>query len=335
MSGIMCSHCGHRTSGQSAKAFSSAYVPRHVVLWPGGFVSLLNTLQSRNALLRGFIFWNFIFLLAGILAGALLKERMITWWNKLKELHDEMQRKRRDMQRRALAELHARDYVRQTTQILEMYRGHVSADQVQPPQLEPLRVQAAYDRFLMARSERRVRERNVQEQDQQGVDEDGDVHMRTEEENNTMYDWSPTQGRMVHYRILENSSDASSGENYFQRTRDGNSYVRRYRPTSSEREDGMTDSDPEERLQPARRSSPELQEEPVDPTPNRFEDWGYLYTLIPQIEKIRVERIYEAVFLWSVLVHLCSHRVCHTPLVEGIDRCSQMARLSKKRKEQD
>ena len=113
------------------------------------------------------------------------------------------------------------------------------------------------------------------------VDEDGDVHMRTEEEEqNTIYDWSPTQARMVNYRILENSSDASSGESYFQRTRDGSSYVRRYRPTSSEREGGMTDSDPEDR--PARRSSsPEPQEEPVDPVPNRFEDWGYLYTLHP------------------------------------------------------
>ena len=228
--------------------------------------------------LRGFIFWNFIFLFVGMLAGALLKERVITWWNKLKELHDEMQRKRRDM-RRALAELHARDYVRQTTQMLEMYRGHVSDDQFQPPQLEPLRVnrvQAAYDRLLIARSERRVRERNPPEHNQQGVDADGDVRMRTEEENNAIYDWSPTQGRMVNYRILENSSGASSGESYLQRTRDGSSYVRRYRPTSSEREGGTTDSDPEDR--PARRSSPEPQEEPVNPVPNRFEDWGYLYT---------------------------------------------------------
>ena len=242
-------------------------------------------------------FLNFTFLFTGILAGTLLKERMITWWNKLKELEDEMQRKRRDMHQRALAELHARDYVRQTTQMLEMYKGHVSDDQVQPPQLEPLRVnrvQAAYDRFLIARSETRVRERNPPEHDQQGVDGDGDVHMSTEEENITIYDWSPTQGRMVNYRILENSSDASSGESYFQRTRDGSSYARRYRPTSSEREGGMTNSDPEDR--PARRSSPEPQEEPVDPVPNRFEDWGYLYTLIPQIEKIRVERIYEAGF---------------------------------------
>ncbi|CAK9041811.1 unnamed protein product, partial [Durusdinium trenchii] len=225
--------------------------------------------------LRGFIFWNFIFLLGGVLAGALLKERMITWWNKLKELHDEMQRKRRDMHRRALAELHARDYVRQTTQMLEMYRGHVSDDQVQPPQLEPLRVnrvQAAYDRFLIARSERRVRERHGPEHGQQQVDEDGDVHMRTEEEEqNTIYDWSPTQARMVNYRILENSSDASSGESYFQRTRDGSSYVREA-AAQNRKKNLLT------QFQTGLRIG------------------GYLYTLIPAIEKIRVERIYEAGF---------------------------------------
>ena len=47
----MRSNCGHRMTGQLAKAFSSAYVPRDVVLWPGSFVSLRSDAQSRKALL--------------------------------------------------------------------------------------------------------------------------------------------------------------------------------------------------------------------------------------------------------------------------------------------
>ena len=50
MSGIMCSQGGHRIAGQMAKAFSSAYTPRHLCL-PGIFTSLLRTVQSRKALL--------------------------------------------------------------------------------------------------------------------------------------------------------------------------------------------------------------------------------------------------------------------------------------------
>ena len=54
MSGIMCSQGGHRIAGQMAKAFSSAYTPRHLCL-PGIFTSLLRTVQSRKALLPVFL----------------------------------------------------------------------------------------------------------------------------------------------------------------------------------------------------------------------------------------------------------------------------------------
>ena len=46
-SGTICSHCGHRHAGQSTNAFSSAYVPRHVVRWPGILTSLLKTAKNN------------------------------------------------------------------------------------------------------------------------------------------------------------------------------------------------------------------------------------------------------------------------------------------------
>ena len=51
---------------------------------------------------------------------------------------------------------------------------------------------------------------------------------------------------MATYRILEHASDAESGDSYFQRNRGGVRDVRRYRPTTSEREECMTDSDSED-----------------------------------------------------------------------------------------
>ena len=50
MSGIICSHGGHRISGQIAKAFSSAYTPLHLCR-PGNLTSLLRAAQSKKALL--------------------------------------------------------------------------------------------------------------------------------------------------------------------------------------------------------------------------------------------------------------------------------------------
>ena len=50
MSGIMCSQGGHLITGQMAKAFSSAYTPRHLCL-PGILASLLKAVQSKKALL--------------------------------------------------------------------------------------------------------------------------------------------------------------------------------------------------------------------------------------------------------------------------------------------
>ena len=50
MSGIICSQGGHLISGQMAKAFSSAWTPRHLCL-PGILTSLLRAVQSKKALL--------------------------------------------------------------------------------------------------------------------------------------------------------------------------------------------------------------------------------------------------------------------------------------------
>ena len=50
MSGIICSQGGHLISGQMAKAFSSAWTPRHLCL-PGILASLLKAVQSKKALL--------------------------------------------------------------------------------------------------------------------------------------------------------------------------------------------------------------------------------------------------------------------------------------------
>ena len=48
-------------------------------------------------------------------------------------------------------------------------------------------------------------------------------------------DWNPDVGRMQNYRLLDDSDDAYSGEEYFLRT-PGGSQRRRYRRTNSERE---------------------------------------------------------------------------------------------------
>ena len=50
MSGIIWSQGGHLMSGQMAKAFSSAYTPRHLCL-PGILASLFKAVQSKKALL--------------------------------------------------------------------------------------------------------------------------------------------------------------------------------------------------------------------------------------------------------------------------------------------
>ena len=50
MSGIICSQGGHLIAGQMAKAFSSAYTPRHLCR-PGILASLLKAVQSKKALL--------------------------------------------------------------------------------------------------------------------------------------------------------------------------------------------------------------------------------------------------------------------------------------------
>lgn len=53
--------------------------------------------------------------------------------------------------------------------------------------------------------------------------------------DNMVMDWNPELGRMQNYRLLEDSDDAYSGEEYFLRTPGGHTR-RRYRRTNSERE---------------------------------------------------------------------------------------------------
>ena len=53
VSGIMCSHGGHRMFGQMAKAFSSAQTPRHCCR--PGMTSLLKAVQSKKALLAMYL----------------------------------------------------------------------------------------------------------------------------------------------------------------------------------------------------------------------------------------------------------------------------------------
>ena len=54
MSGIMCSQGGHLIPGQMAKAFSSAYIPRHLCR-PGNLTILRSAVQSKKALLAMYL----------------------------------------------------------------------------------------------------------------------------------------------------------------------------------------------------------------------------------------------------------------------------------------
>ena len=121
-----------------------------------------------------------------------------------------------------------------------------------PPWPEPLRMENAEPGRVLAVQFRegedegrepaameRVQQEAGKAEPESGDNLDGEDDLSSEEPEgaeNMVYDWNPELGRMQNYRLLNDSDDAYSGEEYFLAT-PGGSYRRRYRRTNSEREE--------------------------------------------------------------------------------------------------